>query len=61
MKWFCKHEWKMISETITRSEAEVIAEIPNLKSINGCDFGRKIIQVVSCTKCGKLERFVDRI
>ena len=59
MKWFCKHDWKMISETTTKSDMEVAGAIPNVATVKGFDTQRKLIQVVACTKCGKLERFVE--
>ena len=64
----CKHEWKVLSETITESKFEHaiknfsianVAEmcIPRQMS----DATRKHIQVFSCNKCGKLKRFVETI
>ena len=57
---FCKHEWKVISETTTKSELDMLIaagaiEIENVSS------KRKFIQVISCDKCGKLKRFVEDI
>jgi len=62
----CKHEWKLLSETVTKSAIEVATE-----SISGAtDFklpwqlsnaDRKHIQVFACDKCGKLKRFVEDI
>jgi len=59
MKLFCKHDWKMISETTTKSDMEVAVATPNLKTAKGFDTQRKLIQIVACNKCGKLERFVE--
>ena len=61
---FCKHEWKVLSETVTKSALEVSAKcnvtgrgLP--ESIMNTD--RKHIQVFTCDKCGKLKRFVEDI
>jgi len=65
---FCKHEWKVLSETTTQSKFECA-----LGAVNGIADGkidipsqmacavRKYIQIVSCDKCGKLKRFVEDI
>ena len=65
---FCKHNWKKISETVTKSQFEVAMEtvspvaagnvkIPHQMS----NADRKHIQVYTCEKCGKLKRFVEDI
>jgi hypothetical protein len=65
---FCKHEWKVLSETVTLSKFE-----SSMKAWEGispskitlpsqlCDAERKHIQIVTCDKCGKLHRFVETI
>lgn len=59
---FCKHEWKMISETTTKSQLEHMKENNfNPEEINMFALKRKHIQVVTCSKCGKLKRFVEDI
>ena len=61
---FCKHEWKILSETMTKSRIEVISEVLNsMSKISGLyDLAsRKFIQIVYCVKCGKLKRFVEEI
>lgn len=65
---FCKHEWKTLSETVTKSKFEIAREalrIENLSEISMphqlCDADRKHIQIVTCDKCGKLKRFVENI
>lgn len=65
---FCKHDWKILSEVTTKSQFEVTTEALDK---SGCTKGkiphqmccadRKFIQVVQCTKCGKLKRFVENI
>lgn len=64
---FCKHDWKLLSDTTTKSKFEVATEafgngpmrikLPWQMS----DAGRKHIQVFTCNKCGKLKRFVEEI
>jgi len=57
---FCKHEWKILSETVTKSELELAVELgaTRLKNVRA---DRKCIQIVFCDKCGKLKRFVEQI
>jgi len=66
----CKHDWKLLSETITESKFEHTIRI--IKSINNgeremqlpwqlVDADRKHIQTFTCSKCGKLKRFVEDI
>lgn len=64
---FCKHEWKLLTETVTKSKFECAIqalgdrgaklELPRQL----CDASRKQIQVFVCEKCGKLKRFVEEI
>ena len=64
MKMFCKHEWKILSETTTKSRIEVMSEVLNsMSKISGLydPVSRKFIQIVYCVKCGKLKRFVEEI
>jgi hypothetical protein len=62
----CKHEWKILSETVTKSKFECAMEvigtlgkgtIPHQMSCAN----RKHIQVFACDKCGKLKRFVEQL
>ncbi len=66
--WFCKHEWKILSEKTTISRLESAME--QIKAgFEGnvkippqlCDASRKHIQVVTCEKCGKLKQFVTKV
>ena len=61
---FCKHKWKILSETTTQSKYEhFTAVLGQPKDINVV-FGalkRKYIQIVTCDECGKLKRFVEDI
>jgi hypothetical protein len=63
---FCKHEWELVSETITKSKFE--AAIAALREVGIekltlprqlADGNRKHIQTFTCKKCGKLKRFVE--
>lgn len=65
---FCKHDWKVLSETVTKSAYEDSLEVTKNAGITNiklpgqlCDGDRKHIQVFTCTKCGKLKRFVENI
>jgi len=64
---FCKHKWKLITETFTDSKLEVF--INTFKS-NGLslddipipnrllDSEKKHIAILTCEECGKLKRFI---
>lgn len=65
---FCKHEWEVLSETMTESQFEHAMKV--LKPSTQGKFtipgqmscaDRKYIQIVCCDKCGKLKRFVESI
>lgn len=66
---FCKHKWELITETVTKSTfqhaIESLGGPDNLKSIKLpwqlSDGERKHIQILQCSKCGKLKRFVESI
>lgn len=64
----CKHKWLVLSEKETESQLE------HFKNNTGGHFPeprnsvqmkelckRKFIQVMTCTECGKLKRFVEQI
>lgn len=63
---FCKHKWRILSETTTESKIEVAR-----KALGGmgcthmphqlCDADRVHIQILTCEKCGKLVKFTERI
>jgi hypothetical protein len=69
MSIFCRHDWKILSDTTTKSKFEIAVE--TIKSSVSkdkvklpwqlCDGERKHIQIVSCSRCGKLKRFVEKI
>ena len=61
---FCKHNWKVLSETTTESKIEHAGKIgARFNTKGGADWAleRKHIQILTCEKCGKLERFVEEI
>lgn len=68
MKLFCKHEWKVLSETTTESAIEVTMRVlqettKSAKSIpwQMCSTERKYIVVVGCDKCGKIKKIVENL
>ena len=65
---FCKHKWQILSETVTESDFEHTIKILKAPGVSKMKIGemetsseRKLIQIVSCIKCGKLKRFVTTI
>lgn len=59
---FCKHKWEILSEITTKSKVEHAVELGmkiKRSSEDVCE--RKHIQVITCSKCGKLKRFVENI
>lgn len=64
----CKHQWRLLSETVTESQLEHAMRASNnllgpatYNAIAAFGSNRKHIQVFSCDKCGKLKRFVEDI
>ncbi len=63
---FCKHEWEMISGTVTESKFEHAMRITEDSTEvriphQMCHVDRKHIQVFTCSNCGRLKRFVEDI
>ena len=66
---FCRHEWTILSETVTKSQFESSMEAAEKTGFTRklllpsqlCDAGRKHIQVFTCSLCGKFKRFVENI
>jgi len=59
---FCEHDWKLISETITESKLERLKKIIGItpgETIPYYFLDQKVIQNLTCTKCGKLKHFVE--
>ncbi len=65
--FFCKHKWEFLSETTTESRAEASARLTEFvpRPMDRYDldplYGKQLIQIVACTKCGKLKRFITDI
>ena len=62
----CKHDWKLISETTTKSKLEVAVDSFSMRAKFDlpwqlADATRRHIQVFSCAKCGKLKRFSEQV
>ena len=59
---FCKHKWALLSEHTTESKMSIATNV-GVEITKGSIalLERKFIQVISCEKCGKLERFVEDI
>ena len=61
---FCKHKWKVLSETTTDSKLDrLMANIPEFAPLEMKIqwVKKKHIQIITCGKCGKLKRFVEEI
>jgi len=63
---FCKHEWELVSETVTESTFERTIAALHEVGVTKLDLPwqladgtRKHIQTFTCKKCGKLKRFVE--
>jgi hypothetical protein len=69
IKLFCKHKWFIVSEITTESKFQIACNVmgvsdktPNFSIPHYmCDTDRKLIQIVSCEKCGTLKKFVEDI
>lgn len=69
MNLFCNHDWKVLSETTTKSAFEVAMETAKESNVVGkttipwqmCNTDRKYIVVCSCSKCGKIKKFVENV
>lgn len=64
----CIHEWELVSETTTKSKFEHSVEVSRKNLSESiklpwqlCDGDRKLIQVLTCKKCGRLHRYVEDI
>ena len=69
MRLFCNHKWNIISDVTTESKFQHAVKSARENGVAGktniphqmCDAERKHIQILSCEKCGKLNRFVERL
>lgn len=69
----CKHDWKVLSETVTKSPFEVAMEATRryddsagidrrlLIPYQMCYTDRKHIQVVTCSKCGSIKQWITNL
>jgi len=59
MSIFCKHKWKILSETVTESPLEQSHRLGLLikSSVNGHVFTKRYITICACEQCGKLQQF----
>lgn len=62
----CKHDWKLLSEQTTESHFEHAMRLSKgCREINipsqMCRADRKLIQLVTCTSCGAIKKFVTEI
>jgi len=58
----CQHSWKILSEKTTESRLSHMSTLGYRSgSVTLYDAERKFIQIVTCTECGKLKRFVEEI
>jgi len=61
---FCKHEWKVISEMTEKSFLDKFCESDKYNIYIGIPCGielcGRIIQIITCLRCGKIKKFVER-
>jgi len=66
MNLFCKHDWQLLHETTTESVLEhtkrVTGNAGGSDNVGGQELlcQKKYITLVTCKKCGKLKRFVEK-
>lgn len=59
---FCKHDWKILSEVTTESRLETLSKLGiKINEAPWSAMKKKFIQIVACSKCGKLKRFVEKL
>ena len=58
---FCRHDWALLSEKVTETQAAHAVSLGFTEVKGGNMFERKLIQILTCKKCGKLKRFVEFI
>jgi hypothetical protein len=58
-KLFCTHQWRLLSETTTKSQAEILTELgaENMRG-SGALLRRKHIVVLACDSCGATKHLV---
>lgn len=62
-RMFCKHKWELLSETVTKSRAQLFRDLggSSIKHADSDFFNTKHIQTFTCDKCGGFKRFVEKI
>lgn len=63
MKLLCKHKWEVLSDLYTKSPIERAVSI-GLEEFKGAgsDFYLATHEtIVTCPKCGKIKRYVERV
>ncbi len=64
---FCKHDWQVLSKTLTPSRAEDARKdnitVTGRSTIAVVDmmYSKNHIEILTCKKCGKLTRYVTEI
>ena len=64
---FCKHEWSvLVDETIKPAALTLAEEINKDSDVKKFNLGNasmtiKAIHILTCVKCGKLQRFVTEV
>lgn len=61
---FCKHDWTVLSDKVTKSGFEIMAETHEVKinaNTSTCILDRKSITIVACKKCGAIKKFVTEV
>jgi len=63
--FFCKHQWNKVSENIGESVVEHMRKVGYKGPMRACDMyeltRKKIVIVLTCSKCGKvktIEKFI---
>jgi hypothetical protein len=60
MKFFCNHDWKVLSEIKTPSIVERYRDQKVSIRFDEWHFNKKLIHICSCKKCGKIKRYVTK-
>jgi hypothetical protein len=61
----CKHDWKILSEITSDSKMETMQKtgVTHIEGVGDmaemCE--KTIVQIVSCTKCGVIKKFVTKV
>ena len=56
------HKWKLLSEVTSKSPVEVAVECGlSLTKGSVSMFDRTIVQIVTCSECGAIKKFVTNI